>query len=85
MNKKHLIDALLKVLSTRKEAQDAIETIFSAITKAVRGNDRVVISGFGSFHPYLAKPKKVRNPKTGEILHIGHRKKLRFRPAKDLF
>lgn len=84
MNKKHLIDALLKVLSTRKESQDAVETIFSEIKKAVRGNDRVVISGFGSFQPYLAKPKKVRNPKTGEMLHISAKKKLRFRPAKDL-
>ncbi|MCB4790485.1 MAG: integration host factor subunit beta [Elusimicrobia bacterium] len=85
MNKIDLIQSLTKVLSTKKEAKDAIETIFSEMQLSLKKGDKVVISGFGSFHPFTTKTKKCRNPKTGETMHISPRKKIRFRQAKDFF
>ena len=84
MNKKDLLQALAKVLSTRKEANDALETILSGMKQALRYGDKIVLSGFGSFHPFVARAKKGRNPKTGQIIHISPRKKVRFHQAKDL-
>lgn len=85
MNKNDLIDSLQKVLSTRKESVDALETVFSAMRSALREGDKVVVSGFGSFHPFTTKTKKGRNPKTGETLTLSPRKKVRFKLAKDFF
>jgi nucleoid DNA-binding protein len=85
MNKTDLIESLTKVLSTRKEAKDAVEKVFEEIILALRNGDKVIVSGFGSFHPFTAKSKKCRNPKTGESIHISPRKKVRFHQSKDLF
>jgi len=85
MNKSHLIEALMKVLSTRKEATDAVEKVFSEMRRALREDDKVVISNFGSFHPFVARSKECRNPKTGETMRIAPRKKVRFKQSKELF
>jgi integration host factor subunit alpha len=85
MNKADIIESLLKVLSTKKEAKDAVELTFEQIKKALNNDEKVVISGFGSFNPYVAKAKKCRNPKTGAAIHISPRKKVRFHQSKDLF
>jgi len=85
MNKLNLIDSLQKVLSTKKEAKDALENIFSNMKKAITNDEKVVISGFGSFRAFTTKPKGGRNPKTGQRLQIAPRKKIRFKIAKDFF
>ena len=85
MNRNTLIESLTKVLSTKKEARNALETIFSSIRNALKNGDKVIISGFGSFNANIMKAKRVRNPKTGLIMNISPRKKIRFRQSKDFF
>ena len=85
MNKLILINNLQKVLSTKKEAKDALENIFSDMKTAIKNGEKVVISGFGSFRAFTTKPKGGRNPKTGEKLQIAPRKKIRFKISKDFF
>ncbi len=84
MNKNNLILALTKVLSTKKEARQAVEKVFSSLAEALRSGEKVVISGFGSFHPKLTKAKKMINPKTKKIMVISPRIKIKFKPSKDL-
>ncbi len=84
MNKNNLILALTKVLSTKKEARQAVEKVFSSLAEALRSGEKVVISGFGSFHPKLTKEKKMINPKTKKIMVISPRIKIKFKPSKDL-
>jgi len=85
MNKKDLIAVLTKVLSTKKEARNAVETLFAAMRQELRLGKKVIVSGFGSFQPHVTRAKRGRNPATGEKLNIQPRKKVRFRQAKDLF
>jgi DNA-binding protein HU-beta len=85
MNKNDIIESLTKVLSTKKEARDAAETIFRKIKNALKEGNKVVVSGFGSFNSVIMKAKRVRNPKTGQIINIPPRKKIRFRQSKDFF
>ena len=85
MKKKDLINSLSDILSTRQEAKDAVEKIFSAVRHALREGDRVVISELGTFITYVAGAKTARNPNTGEKIHVGPKKKVRFRQAKDIF
>jgi nucleoid DNA-binding protein len=84
VNKKDLIETLTKVLSTKKECRDAVEMVFSQMKKSLRNGDKVIVSGFGSFNPYIAKAKIGRNPKTGEKVDVLPRRKVRFRQSKDL-
>jgi len=85
LNKIQLIKSLAKVLSTRKEARDAVETVFKQIKISLKNGDKALISGFGSFNSFITKSKRVRNPKTGQMLNISPRRKIRFRPSKDFF
>jgi len=85
MNKNDVIDSLLKVLSTRKEARDAFETIFGNIKGKLKNGEKVVISGFGSFHPITTKAKRLLNPKTGQAMNIAPHKKIRFKQSKEFF
>jgi len=85
MNRNSLIEALGKVLSTRKEARDAVETMFAAIKSSLKCGEKVVIAGIGSFNTIIVRAKMVRNPKTGQMMNVPPRKKIRFRQSKDFF
>jgi nucleoid DNA-binding protein len=66
MNKGDLINEVAKVVNTKKEAQAAIDCVFSSIAKALKKNDPVTVVGFGTFKVSKRKARKGRNPKTGE-------------------
>jgi nucleoid DNA-binding protein len=85
MNRNDLIESLTRVLSTRKEARDAVETIFAKIKSSLKNGDKVIISGIGSFNTIIVKAKRVRNPKTGLMMNIAPRKKVRLKQSKDFF
>lgn len=85
MKKNDLIISLANVLSTRRESRAAVDRLFAEMKRALRAGDKIVIAGFGSFHPVIARAKTGRNPRTGAALTLAPRRKVRFRQAKDLF
>ena len=46
--------------------------------------DRVILSGLGIFRARMSKPTTARNPKTGEMVQVPSKVKIRFKPAKSL-
>ncbi|MBU0951898.1 MAG: HU family DNA-binding protein [Elusimicrobia bacterium] len=84
MNKKGLIEALTSVLSTKTEAKNATEKIFSTMQNALKSGEKVIVSGFGSFNIKLVRAKKMLNPKTRKVMLINPKKKVKFKPAKNL-
>jgi DNA-binding protein HU-beta len=70
MNKGDLINEVTKVVSTKKEAQEAVDCILSSITRALKKGDTVTLVGFGSFKVVERKARKGRNPQTGEEIDI---------------
>jgi nucleoid DNA-binding protein len=85
MNRNGLIEALTSVLSTKKEAHDAIETIFGTIKSSLKNGHKVTLAGIGSFNTIIVRAKMVRNPKTGNMVNVPPRKKIRFKQSKDFF
>ena len=85
MNKKDIVESLTKVLSTHKEAQEAVDRVFKEMVRALRDGEKLVISELGTFHPYITKSRRCRNPKTGETIQMIPRRKVRFRQSTDLF
>ncbi|MCB9480205.1 MAG: HU family DNA-binding protein [Desulfobacteraceae bacterium] len=84
MNKGDLVAEVAKVLSSKKDAQAAVDQVFSAITKALENDESVTLVGFGTFKASERKARKGRNPQTGEDIEIPARKVPKFVPGKNL-
>lgn len=84
MNKTDLVNEVAKVVNTKKEAQAAVDCVFSSITKALQKNDTVTLVGFGTFKVGQRKARSGRNPQTGQKIEIKARKVARFVPGKAL-
>jgi len=84
MNKGDLINEVAKIVKTKKEAQAAVDSIFSEITKALKKKETVQIIGFGSFKVSERQARKGRNPQTGEVINIAARTVPKFVPGKAL-
>jgi DNA-binding protein HU-beta len=84
MNKGDLINEVAKWVSTKKEAQEAVDSVFSSITRALKKGDTVTLVGFGSFKVVERKARKGRNPQTGEEIDIKASKAPKFTPGKSL-
>ncbi|MFA5645859.1 MAG: HU family DNA-binding protein [Candidatus Ratteibacteria bacterium] len=74
MNKKDLIEAVAKVVSTKKEAADAVDTLIKTITTALKKGDSVMLVGFGTFKVTKRGARKGRNPQTGKEIKIPAKK-----------
>jgi nucleoid DNA-binding protein len=85
MNKSDIIKEVGNILSSKKDASDAVDKVFSEISEALKRGNRVVISGFGSFKVVITKVKKGRNPKTGEEMLVPPIKKIKFKQSGDFF
>ena len=84
MNKADLADQVVQFVTTKKQAKEVVETLFSSITKSLKKKDPVAISGFGTFKLKQTKARMGRNPKTGEAIQSPAKKKITFRASKDL-
>jgi len=84
MNKADLISEVAKVVSTKKEAQAAVNCVFKCIPKAMKKGTPVTIAGFGSFKVTKRKARKGRNPKTGAEIKIKASKAPKFVASKTL-
>ncbi len=84
MNKGDLVNEVAKVVSTKKEAQAAVDMVFASITKALKKKDAVTLVGFGTFKVEKRKARKGRNPQTGEEIKIKAKKVPKFIAGKAL-
>ena len=84
MDKGDLVKEVAKVVNTKKEAQAAVDCVFSTITKALKRKDTIALIGFGTFKVAQRKARKGRNPGTGEEIKIKAKKVARFVPGKAL-
>jgi len=84
MNKGDLVNEVANVVGTKKEAQAAVDCVFSSITKALKKGDAVTLVGFGTFKVAKRKARKGRNPQTGEEIKIKASKAPKFTAGKSL-
>ena len=84
MNKGDLVNEVAKVVSTKKEAQAAVDCVFESITKALKKKDTVTLVGFGTFKVNKRKARKGRNPQTGEEIKIKAKRVPKFVSGKAL-
>jgi DNA-binding protein HU-beta len=84
MNKGDLIKEVAKVVNTKKEAQAAVDCVFSTISKVLKKKDTVTLIGFGTFKVAQRKARKGRHPQTGAEIKIKAKRVPKFVAGKAL-
>lgn len=86
MTKEGLVEAVMKAAETetKKQAQEAVEAVFGAITKSLSRGEEVTVTGFGTFRAVKTAARQGVNPKTGEKLQIPAGIKPKFKAGKGL-
>ena len=84
MNKGDLVNEVAKVVSSKKEAQAAVDCVFSSITDALKEKQTVTLIGFGTFKVNNRKARIGRNPQTGQEIQIQAKMVPKFAAGKAL-
>ena len=67
----------------KSQLETIIDTFFQSIEKALKEKKTVELRGFGNFFTKEIKEKyTARNPKTGEVIYVPKKNKIRFRASK---
>lgn len=73
-----------KVGFSKKDATDIVEATFEIIKGCLEKGEKVKISGFGNFIVNTKRPRRGRNPQTGDEITIVGRRVLTFKPSQIL-
>jgi integration host factor subunit alpha len=85
MTKAELVSIVCeKCAFTRQESVDIVERVFEIIKGTLEKGEKVKISGFGNFMVRKKRPRKGRNPQTGDEMMISGRQVLTFKPSHVL-
>ena len=67
------------------ELEKVLDSFAESIEKALREGRNIELRGFGTFFVKKIKEKhSARNPKTGEIIYVPEKNKVRFKASKFL-
>ncbi|HDJ23523.1 MAG: DNA-binding protein HU [Candidatus Aminicenantes bacterium 4484_214] len=85
MNKRDIISKMSKDAGiTLDQAKKALAALIQGVSTALQRGERVTLSGFGSFEIKLRQERMGRNPKTGKIIKISAKRKVKFNPSQQL-
>lgn len=85
MNKTELVNAIAeKAGLTKVDAKNALDATLTAITDALKNDDKVALVGFGTFSVTEKAARTGINPRTKEKIEIPARKVVKFKAGADL-
>jgi DNA-binding protein HU-beta len=85
MTKAELIAAVAKECRCSKAvAEKALNSVTNNITRALKKNDRIALTGFGTFSVSKRRARKGRNPQTGAEINIKACSVPKFKAGKEL-
>ena len=70
---------------SKNQIENVIDIFFQSVENALKDKKSVELRGFGTFFIRVIKEKfSARNPKTGELIYVPKRNKVRFKVSKKL-
>ena len=85
MNKTEFVAAVAsKAGMTKSDAQTTVAAVLDVITDTLKGGEKVVLTGFGSFEVREAKERYGVNPRTKEKVLIPATKRPAFSAGAEL-
>ena len=83
MTKQNIVDTVSDATGlTKVETEAVMNGVMTTIIEALATNNRVELRGFGTLAVKHRKPKKARNPGTGEPIYHPERFVPTFKPSK---
>jgi len=74
VNKSDVVEQILKKHEedgwTRRECQQALDTVLEVISDGIASGERVTLAGFGTFDKRERAARTARNPQTGESVKV---------------
>ncbi len=85
MNKAELITKIAADAGiTKTQANGALDSFVTAVTKTLKGGGKVTLVGFGTFSVTKRAARNGRNPQTGAVIKIKAKKVAKFKAGKEL-
>ena len=85
MTKQDIVDTVAEATGlTKVETEAVMNGVMATIIDSLGRNERVELTGFGTFGVKHRMPKKARNPGTGEAIYLPERHVPTFKPAKHM-
>ncbi|HET9869527.1 MAG TPA: HU family DNA-binding protein [bacterium] len=84
MTRREILKGLLALGLTESQGKKALDAFFGTLTRALERGESVSINGFGAWEWKVTRPRKARNPRTGQAVQLGSRKVLAFKPSRRL-
>jgi nucleoid DNA-binding protein len=63
---------------------EVIQRAFDGITETLLSEGRIELRNFGVFEVKRRKPRKARNPRTGERVNVPAKMVVTFKPGKEM-
>ena len=85
MNKAELVEKVAgEVGLTKKDVNNVVDAVTSAITDSLAGGEKVTLVGFGTFQVQKRKARRGVNPQTGQKISIPAKDVPKFKPGRSL-
>ncbi len=85
MTKKDMARAIAEETGlTQTQAQEVIQRVFDGITETLLSQGRIELRNFGVFEVKRRKPRRARNPRTGDPVKVPAKLVVTFRPGKEM-
>ena len=85
MTKADLVAAIAKETDlTKADAEKTLNSFLEIVTKTLKKEGKLTLTGFGTFEVVKRKRRKGRNPQTGAAITIKAHKVVKFKPGKGL-
>ncbi|MDQ2720400.1 MAG: HU family DNA-binding protein [Bacteroidota bacterium] len=85
MNKAELIAKMADDAGvTKTQANAALDSFTTAVTKTLKGAGKVTLVGFGTFSVSKRAARNGRNPQTGAVIKIKAKRVAKFKAGKEL-
>jgi DNA-binding protein HU-beta len=82
MNKQEFTEQLArKTQLPKRKAGETLDAFLDLIIDTCQRNEKVRLTGFGTFEPYQRKAARRINPRTKQAIQVPARKVPKFRPS----
>lgn len=84
-DRQHLIGQIQNTAGcSAQAAKETLDAVLGAIAASLKKNQKVQLTGFGTFVVAKRRARKARNPRTGQAIRAKASKSVRFRPGQPL-
>jgi integration host factor subunit beta len=85
MTKKDMSKAIAEEMGiTQGQAREVVQRVFDGITDTLLNEGRIELRNFGVFEVKRRKPRKARNPRTGENVFVPAKLVVTFKPGREM-